>query len=354
MLRPLGLWLATLCCLAAPATALALDDDDDTSSLGANRSGGLVVTLTIDDEPYDALDPIPLGKRACDENLLLDFEITGFATGFSSQRYIEVWRGSTCNQGSSRNEANDDDACVRLTYVDRIENSTEQVVQVPMQDLCEEDGNITLYFLPVDSLDTNDSITPYGVYELEIDIRPPNAASGVDSSAGETEIPISWDPGDNNILKNWLVWDTSPLDEGDLDFDGGSDGLGFDGCGSGILIPGEDFDIDALPTGIRRKEISGNISSYDLDGTSLGARRVALGLISEDRAGNRSVMSNITCVTVVATDGFWDAYRGEGGEVEQGCTCSLPGTTSSGKLPLSLAPVALALVALRFRRKRRS
>lgn len=356
MMRPLGFWIALCACLALPAFALALpddDDDDDESSLGANTDGGLSVQLFIDNTAVDLQDPDPLGKRACDENWPLVFEVTGFATGSSSAPLVEVWYGDGCQNSSKRDLVEENDCTQIGEAEDRNESDLEQTFTIPMVEFCDLKGDIRIYFLPVESVNSSRDISTYGVYKLSIDTSPPGAPTNVRSKPGETEIPIDWNLGDDNVFQNFLVWDTAVVSPDDLE--GVDAGSGTSGdCASATLIPGADLDLSNLPD-TTHQEMVGNVRSHTLDGTRIGADRVVLGIVAEDRAGNRSVLSNVTCVSVVLTDGFWDGYKNAGGDIEEGCACSLPGASSRTNR-LAFVPLLLAavLVALRIRRKRSS
>lgn len=355
MMRPLGFWLALFAWLALPAFAFAQDDDSDSdeNTLGLNNSGGLGVVLYIDQKTVD-LRKNPLGKRACDENWQLAFEISGFATGQDTEPLVAIWYGDNCNSEQKRDLVEENDCKQIGTPQERETRNLEQTFTIPMEEFCDlTTANIDVYFLPVDSDRSSGTIDTYGVFRLVIDLDPPEPPTNVRSQPGETEIPIDWEPNDSNIFQNWLVWDTVPVGAEDLEgLDAGA--IGESDCLSASLIPGQEFDLSSPPPGIRQQAVS-DVRSYSLNGTTLGADRVALGIISEDLAGNRSLVSNLTCVTVVPTDGFWDAYQNAGGDIEQGCACSLPGQRPRPNR-LAFVPLVLAvvLVALRSRRKRRS
>jgi MYXO-CTERM domain-containing protein len=348
MMRRLGYWLGLTCLLCAPALALAQDpDDDDDTGILPNSTGGLSVRLLfVGGESFNTLQNTPLGKRACDENLELHFRVEGLPTGFNSSRYLEFWKGTSCS-GTDRKDAEEGNDCAPIGRLERIESQPYEEPRINMADLCDRDGNVNIWFLPVDSLDTNEAVDVYGRWELMLDLAPPAAPTNVRSGPGETEIPIDWEPSGANISRNYLIWDPTPTQVRD-DADGGT---GDEECGSPYLMPGEEVDLGNLPLQLRRKRIEGDVDHADVSGDELGARIVAMGVVAVDLAENVSPISNITCVRVVPTDGFWDAIEEENGGFEQGCACSLPGARTS---PLAILPVAIALLVLRIRRKRRS
>ena len=77
-------------------------------------------------------------------------------------------------------------------------------------------------------------------------------------------------------------------------------------------------------------------------------------VVAVDLAGNASPVSNITCISVVPTTGFWGVYKDSGGTVQPGCACSLPGQPRNNPLTVAAVwPVALALLGLVARTRRR-
>jgi MYXO-CTERM domain-containing protein len=359
MRRPLSFWLGLVGSCWLPAFALAQSSTTTTTPVTATGTGGLgVALLTVGEEAYNAQRRTPLGKTACDANVNLHFRVTNLNVGSGSPKYMEIYKGTACNTTEAKDGVGDDD-CVRIKYEDRNQSSMVQEFDIPISELCSNEGDVTLWFLPVDTLDTNEAVTPYGVFELPLDVIPPDAPSNVKGGVGETEIPITWDRNDANISRNWILWDPNPVSDSGGDADGGTDGTGTtDTCGSPDLIPGQAIDLDHLPRGIGRKEAVGDIVSSKLSGDQIGSTRAAVAVVAQDLAGNWSVLSNVACVDVVPTNGFWDAYKADGGEAAQGCACSLSGSpTSSARPPargLFAALGVLALAAVRRRRKRHS
>jgi hypothetical protein len=358
MRRPLSFWLGLVGSCWLPAFAFAQSDTDTT--LTTTGAGGLgVVLLTVGDEAYNAQRRTPLGKNACDANVNLHFRVTNLSVGSGSPKYMEIYKGTACNTSDAKDGVGDDE-CERITFEDRTQASMVQEFDIPISDLCSDEGDVTLWFLPVDTLNTNAAVTPWGVFELPLDVIPPDAPTNVRGGVGETEIPITWERGDTNISRNWILWDPDPVSSSDgSDADGGTDDTGSgDACGSPDLMPGQEIDVDHLPEGIQRKEAVGDVVSAQLSGGQIGSDRAAVAVVAQDLAGNWSVVSNIACVDVVPTNGFWDAYKANGGEAEQGCACSLPGSpissarSAAGGLVAALAVFVLA--ALRLRRKRHS
>lgn len=359
MRRPLTFWLGLLSSCWLPALALAQSSNQTTTPSNTTTGGLAVVLLNVDGEPYNAQRKLPLGKTACDANADLHFRVTNFGTGPASAKYVEIYKGTDCNTMDAKDGVGDDD-CTRITYADREQSNTIQEFHLALQELCTEEGDVTLYFLPVDTLNTNAQLSLFGMFELPLDVIPPAAPVDVRGGVGETEIPVTWTRGGQNIARNWLLWDPDPevvtSDAGVAATDASTGGSTDEVCGSPDLMQGQEINLASLPTGIRRKEAVGDVVSAQLTGDELGSKRAALAVVSEDLAGNYSVLSNVACVNVVPTDGFWDAYKGAGGVAEEGCACSAPGSHTPARDAAGLfAGLALfAICAARLRRKRTS
>jgi hypothetical protein len=391
MTRPLWFWLGLLGSCWLPAFALAQSSIGTSTANAAttsSSSGGLLVQLKyVGEQAYTskALRGTPIGKSDCDAKVNLTFYVSGFSVGASSPKYVEIYKGTNCANTEGRDNLGDDD-CVRVSYQNRTQNTTLQQFKIPIEELCSTNGAATVWFLPVDTLDTNATVMPYGVYEVPLDTLAPNAPTNVKGGDGETQIQVSWERSDTNISRNWIIWDPKPItstvgasDAGltadgggadsaaagsgaagqdETDADGGTTPIGQTVCGSPLLTPGEAIDVDKLPKGLHRKEARGDVESFQLSGDEIDSPRAAVAVVAQDLAGNVSLLSNVACVNVVDTTGFWDAYQQNGGDAEAGCTCSLPGSRTStarhtaGGLLAALALLGLAVV--RSRRKRLS
>jgi MYXO-CTERM domain-containing protein len=326
----------------------------------------------VGDESYTSKDfrKTPIGKDQCDEGVDLSFRLSNLFIGTSAPKYIEIYRGTDCNTTEGKDGLGDDN-CERIKYVNR-NSSSVQDIELPLKDLCDSEGDVTLWFLPVNTLGTNAVVTPYGVFQLPLDVIAPTAPVNVRGGDGETEIRINWERSDTNISRNWIIWDPKPVTDttvtdsgvtaeagtgGSGDDAGATEGSTDPSCVSSLLKPGEMLDVDKLPKGLGKKEQVGDVESALLSGNDINSPRAAVAVIAQDLAGNFSPMSNIACVNVVDTSGFWDDYKQNGGDAESGCACSLPGSPATGGKSvgglMSLLAV-LGLVIVRARRKRHS
>jgi hypothetical protein len=372
MRRTLWFWVGLVGSCWLPAFALA-QSSTETTPTATSTSGGIGVQLkSVGDESYtsQALRGTPLGKTQCDLKVNLVFVLTNLAVGSRSPKYIEIYKGTACNTTEGKDGLGNDD-CERIKFINRTQSSTYEMLDIPIEDVCNSEGDVTLWFLPVDTLGTNANITPYGMYDLPLDTIAPNPPANVKGGDGETQIRITWERTDSNISRNWLIWDPKPV-SGVITTDGGSagsaavtdddggtdDGIVDTSCGSPLLTPGEAIDVDKLPKGLSRKQAVGNVESAELSGSDINSPRAAVAVVSQDLAGNFSVLSNVTCVNVVDTSGFWDEYKVNGGDADGGCACSLPGSLTAGTRHTAgglLAAFALfGLVIVRMRRKRLS
>jgi hypothetical protein len=78
----------------------------------------------------------------------------------------------------------------------------------------------------------------------------------------------------------------------------------------------------------------------------------AIAVVAIDQAGNESLVSEIACVKVVPTEGFWDRYQSDPNAVDPGCPCTAMGPAQlESAWPIALS---LALCGLSARRRRRS
>jgi MYXO-CTERM domain-containing protein len=343
------------------------------SNTTTTTSGGIGVQLrTVGDQAYtsQAFRKTPIGKTQCDKNVDLTFRLSLLAIGSGAPKYIEVYQGVNCYSSEAKDGIGED--CDRITYFNR-NSSSIQDIMLPLKDFCTAEGDVTLWFLPVNTLNSTATIQPYGVFELPLDVIPPNAPTNVKGGNGETQIRVTWERADTNIARNFVIWDpkpitdTTPVDSGvaadsgaGAEDDGGTNpetGSVDPSCVSPLLKPGEMIDLDNLPKGLHKKQAYGDVESLELSGDEINSPRAAVAVVARDLAGNVSVLSNVACVNVVDTSGFWDDYKINGGGAEAGCACSLPGSPATGRHTAGglLAMFAvLGLAVARLRRKRHS
>jgi hypothetical protein len=209
------------------------------------------------------------------------------------------------------------------------------------------DGQRSFFILPVNTIQGTDTVTNFSKVTLTIDTTPPTAPSSVKGGAGQTEIKVSWtQPSDTYYF--WVIVDTNVSIGTDLDSGINSD------CLSTSLTAGANFDPESanLPDGIWVKHINEKASSATLSSDDFGITegKAAVAVMAEDLGRNRSLVSNVACLDIVPTVGFWDKYKQGGGLAEQGCACTALGTDQH-HAPRALG--ALGLVGLVWVARRR-
>ena len=88
---------------------LAQKDTDDVTE-SANTSGGISVVLReVGGEPYRSSRETPLGQTACNDNVTLNFRLTGLRTGPDAPQFLWVLVGTACNTEARRDGQGTDD-----------------------------------------------------------------------------------------------------------------------------------------------------------------------------------------------------------------------------------------------------
>jgi hypothetical protein len=299
---------------------------------------------------------IPIGKARCAEGTIT--VTVRNLQGGNSLPYLEAWLAtgsSNCQQGdrATRNPADAD--CTKLTIPDtnqvQVGNRAYYDVTLQLGPTCDSDGTRPIYFLQLESENSTANATSYGVLQLKVDTTPPQPPTTTNANgeaSGQTVIPLTWKANtiDTNYyyaLVDWGATTTGEFDAGVTD--GGLPDGANPGCPSGVLRKGKDFNPDSIPNGILSTRLEGGLkSSYDFDGMDFhGAKTVPAVVVAQDLAGNTSVMSDVVCLKVTKTTGFWKRYEDDGGTAGPGCACSTPGARGArGKLLYGL-PVVLVL-----------
>jgi MYXO-CTERM domain-containing protein len=320
----------------------------------------IVKLLKVGDSEYNSNSnkPRPISKAECEESgLELTFRIDGLGV-VTNPEFLEVWVGENCER-TERKDA-DKDPCTPVAD-EELDSTLTSIpgFKVPVDELCAVDGKRTLHFLGVDSTNSSGAAKYAGTFAITIDKSAPNPPTDVNGGSGETQIPVSWDAPSGEVDHYLLVWDDAVSDgpsagTGGSDDDGGTAALqpGPSACRSTRLLGGDDLgsDVDEFPSGLDGKRVDGNVEKTTLDGTDFRSKVAAVGVIAVDLAGNASVVSELACIRVVPTTGFWDKYQTSAGAVDEGCACSLPGSGASAS---GAWPVLLALGTLLMRARRR-
>jgi hypothetical protein len=353
----LGAWLLS--------TSFARAQDAGSTS----GAGGIAVNLiTIGGEDVNTIAEINLGIADCDDDAALVFELDGTSADKES---IDIYVGENCDRTDRINE--DVNRCKYITTKETNEQTRDLRIEVMAKALvaASQDRDVdeevcgsgvesmpTIWFLAVDNpMSAEDVGTGFGTYEaLGIDMRAPDAPTEVVGGSGENEIPIEWETDETDIERFIVFIDNDPIEGGGGAGSGGStDGGTTDGgsantgdCSSSVLQAGANP--DDVPSGIRRKQVNEpTATGFELTPDDVDGMMAAVAVAAVDEAGNQSALSNVGCVKVVPTEGFWDRYQANGGTAEGGCPCSALGPAQLH----SAWPVALSLLFLRRSARRR-
>lgn len=350
--------LAQLVSLALAASAAAQTTTPSSSS-------GLIKAeiLTIGGEEV-GLGEQSVGIDDCDDDAVIEVRLDGVP---SESEAIDIWIGESCNTMARRDGSDDDCTYVGNQPADR---TTNLIIELRAGDLIEdcssnEESTPKIWLLAVkDPQGSEDVGTSYAqISNLHLDTRAPEAPTEVEGGSGEREIPVEWNTDDSDLERFIILIDPMPtMDPGagtagsaspsEDDAGAPTGGGGWNGeCGSSVLTPGAD--LSSISTRVKRKEVNeatathADLSSADIDGTA-----AAVAVVAVDKAGNESPVSELGCVYVVPTEGFWERYQQEPDAVGAGCPCRAlgPAHAESG-LPVMLA---LGWLARSARRRRSS
>jgi hypothetical protein len=305
----------------------------------------------------------PVGKRACDQGTIT--VTLGSLPVVDSYPFLEAWVATgngMCNAADRNSRSTTSGNTLNCTKIDLGDNGRNvprpyATLDVPIKDaLCGSDGKWTIFFLALTSQNAAEMAQSYGTVTFTLDTMPPDPPNGLHGGPGETQIEMKWNlPAGEKTQYSWLLVDTNPA-PGGADVDGGDADAGTDVCHSNVMREGGDFDPNmVLPAGVFLTTEEQTQSSHTFNGDEdfFGSKLVSMTVVSGDRAGNPSKMSNIACVEVVPTSGFWDRYRNNGGTAEPGCACSAPGSRSGGMGLLAGLPSVALIGLLAVRRRRR-
>ncbi len=332
-----------------------------------------VVLLSVGGATYHLSTlSIPLNKAQCDAGAKLSFQLT-LPAGGANLGFIQVWQGNNCNAANTRTTTTSTVTCQLLQTFVTSSTDTRVTYSVDPKALCASSATWHLYFLDTASdAASTDEIAKFGQYDLKVDIDPPTPPTGVSGGKGETQIPVNWTAPAGDIYGYTVLWDTNvtaggsagtpSIDAGAASDDGGTAAastIGDDpGCVSSKLRGGVAIDFNHLPAGVGRLDIKEKSTTTSLSADEIGASlnsTVAVAVVALDLAYNPSKLSNVSCVRVVHTLGFWDTYKANGGSADQGCAVSAVGHHAGERsTPASAFTIVAALlgVSLRARRKR--
>jgi len=296
---------------------------------------------------------VPVGKAGCKAGGTITVTVRNLLGG-NTLPYLEAWLGTgnaACNEMGRSTRVTASQNCTKLEIPNpdqvQVGNRSYYDVDVVLGPTCDSDGPRPIYFLQLASENSNGAATSWGAINLKVDTKAPKAPGGVKGGTGQTVIPLTWEVGDVADTSFYYVVADKTL--GGLgDWDAGPDGNLPDGanaeCPSGVVRSGKEFDPSSIPDTVFNRRLEGvGRTTFEFNGQDFpGLTIVPVAVVAQDLAGNTSVMSEIVCLRVEPTTGFWKRYQDDGGEVEPGCACSAVG--ARGKSKSALAGVSMLLV----------
>jgi hypothetical protein len=375
--------LAASCTLAPLARAQGTGGTGGTTPSGA---GGLRVTLiSIGKEEVDTVGVIYLNRQQCRDNDELLFKVDYVPQDKPS---LDIYTGENCNSENNRGNSTNL-ACTFLTNVPTGGVTMGLMLHIPTRELlndesCDaaDESMPKLWFLAVSQKMSVENVhNNYGRFDrVKVDTALPTPPINVRGGEGENTIPVSWQGGQTN-LKGFRIYidpnaglpgsggagtsssgsdtetdaDAAVIDAGEgviptSSVDGGVQISGPNpDCPSSVLMGGGDP--ADLPASIRKKTIDEPTGTgTELSPSQIGGTHAAIAVVAIDLAGNESAISEVECIDVVETTGFWDRYEENGGEVPTGCPCSAVGAAQiESAWPVGLAVLALGISARRRR-----
>lgn len=310
-----------------------------------STSGTIRVSLVaIGNEDVNTKTPRPVNIDDCTEPTAdLKFHLENVPSAKST---IDVYIGTDC---AMQNRDTEDASC---DFVRDFDIEDRQELDVPIDAALTgcPNGMKTLWFLAVDSTQSGEEVgANYASRDVHFDTSAPSAPSDVEGGAGEREIPVSWET-DETEAQRFDVYIDDQATRGD-DGAGADGGVSGDGkCSSTRLHAGTPA--DSISKRVHKKSIKeASANGIDLSSADISGDFAAVAVVVVDEAGNESVLSELACVEVVPTEGFWERYRTNGGDAVEGCECrAQPGRTRGGTGAML---VACGFVLALGRRRRR-
>jgi hypothetical protein len=326
--------------------------------------GGIQVDVaSVGGVSRDELGPLYLGIKECRADVPIAFRLDGAPT---NKPVVDIYRGENCNKAGRADTS--ENLCEYIATAPGGIGSNLSVVlnaQALIQGGCEGglEGTPKLWFLPVNEAKSAETVSTYGVFvDLENDMRPPAALDISGGGSAEKVIAVSWTiPERETKIERFVIYiDPAPEGGGSAidasvqgDADGGTSnqpGAINPQCPSSILLPGLPAP-ETTPEGIRSETVNtGTATKAQIRPDGTEGAQVAISVVAEDKAGNRSPFSEVICAQFQPTQDFWEAYQQAGGTAAEGCPCRANGSAQlQNGLPVALA--FLLLLGLSARRR---
>lgn len=299
---------------------------------------------SVDGKTTEMDEPINLDQ--CTRDVTLKFRVNN-DTG---SKYLFVMRGSECNTDRTGDKTN------TCTVVSEGKMDTV-LIDVPLTakqlglECGSADSDIHLYFLgQASESDELKESTDFVELTIAVDTVPPPAPTNVEGGEGEHSIPITWSFDSTDVEYFWVFYeqvDTCPPPA----FDPAASATSTTSDEDAGVDPGENQESEIkIECGKGCKEVTSSAESTELVDKIAVGETAAVVVVAVDEAGNLSPISNVACITSIATVGFCEINENMGGKCESGCSVGPGPGTHPGRLPAALL-VLLAVAWIRFRRR---
>lgn len=335
-MRHLASFLAVVAVVAVLAPTRARAQMNFTFASLGGRTGN-----TSDLNTY--LTNQPLNGSEC-SSATLTLNVTGIPAEPTGTSYtLSLWRTTDvtedCSGTDDRRLASTTTTttpCVEAEFsVDA--TPTTQTVDIPLAtlfDSCDTSSGTTVFCLlaMANSQDVTSAALATKCFRASLDVTAPGAATLGSTAGGESTANVS----------------VTSLGSAD-------DIYGYRLCTGGACGGDAGATSDPSSCGDVVSATSPSTIPVTVTDLTIGGDGKAVAIILVDRAGNESPLSNVSCVTRVNVDGFWDAYcRDRGLTLEacraqySGCSCAAIGAgRGAGPALLLVAGLALALAVRR-------
>lgn len=374
-------WLVSAAALTAAAQTTTGATSTTSTSAANCSTTGITVELEAIDDNTDIVGSnarVPNGAE-CLDGAPLTFRIRNLPSNTNLIVYAGTG-GQDCSRADVRNSTTTDSGCNFLTsmMLQPASGTAGFTTKVNLDDgvNCTSTGDDTtrIYFFPTAGESLMNDYPAYGCYNLRVDARPPTTVTGLNHPRGERLLTLEWEPLNDVTVQKYVAFfdngtaggDGGMTDAGvtaqpsdDLDAGGTADDGGVSStavgdtnpdCPSSVLREGAILDVTNLPDGIRTESQTGNTSnSLEIDARKLASPVVPVAIAAVDQAGNVGPLSEVVCMEIVDTIGFWEQYKNKGGAAEGGCACSAGPQAGAA----SATPIGLVMLGLWLRARRR-
>lgn len=287
------------------------------------------------------------GFRAADcESAATARSVSLFYDGTSNGRNIHFWEGTVSCDAEDARDGNPDNGVDCNLLFQIVTTGSEGTVERPLTDFVDcLNGDTVIWAIVTDQADGSGPSSDIASLTFTVDTDVPTApASILSTAAGETQITVTWDapspePADISSYNVYATADGCAAGSGD--------------AGTPVLTAGGTA--PGTTSSLFLQSGTGREANINPDALSLSIGESASVAVSAvDIAGNESVLSSLSCITRVQTEGFCDALRADGGNCED-CSVAFVGQGDRNGAPWWVVTLfalgGLALMRVRNRRR---